>query len=445
MSRAPTELPLVLRREPFGGILFEPADATYLELDPGAHALLRAVLGGSGGHDAASEEERAFLATVEAEIPGLRGRRTRLLELDAPRARRFLGRGSSAADPTAAAPLRYATVLSAPTLVDLQLTRRCRQGCPHCYAASTPEGEHMPFAELCRVLDELAQAGVCQLALGGGEPLLHPRIVEILERIRALGMIPNLTTTGDGLDERVLEACARCCGAVALSLEGVGDDFARRRRAGFACFEQSLAALRRHGVRVVFQVTLGVENLPRLPSIVEYCLSVPDLYGVIFLAYKAVGRGVRFDSPLAALPPRELYPRLRDAFLRLSAHTRVGYDCCLTPGIAGIDEELDTIERNLLEGCSAARTSVGISTDLAVVPCTFLPDQPLGSLAERSFLEIWRGPEAEAFRARLDARAERDAECRGCPSQASCLGGCPEWELVRCAFAARSEDVASGG
>lgn len=412
-------LPLVLRREPFGGILFQPADATQLELDAEGYRVVRAWLAGEGG---ASDEERAFLAQIGLELargpaPGAAPARVvDVLHAPAPR-------------------YRHATVLASPTLVDLQLTRRCRMGCPHCYASSTPDGEHLPFAELCRVLEELAAAGVCQLALGGGEPLLHPRIVEILERIRALGMVPNLTTTGDGLDATVLEACARCCGAVALSLEGVGADFALRRRAGFAFFEQALAALRGHGIRTVFQVTLGVENLGRLPAIVDYCLSVPDLYGVIFLAYKAVGRGVRFDAPLSTLEPRELYPALRDAFLRLSAHTRVGYDCCLTPGIAGIDEDLETIERGLLEGCSAARTSVGISTRLEVVPCTFLADQPLGNLHQRSFLEIWRGPEAEAFRARLDARAEREPPCRGCPSQASCLGGCPEWDLVRCALA----------
>ena len=36
--------PLVLRREPFGGILFDPFDGTHLELDAEAFEVVRALL-----------------------------------------------------------------------------------------------------------------------------------------------------------------------------------------------------------------------------------------------------------------------------------------------------------------------------------------------------------------------------------------------------------------
>jgi radical SAM protein with 4Fe4S-binding SPASM domain len=305
-------------------------------------------------------------------------------------------------------------------------------GCPQCYASSNPDGVHMAFDDVARILRQLAEAGTCQLAIGGGEPLLHPDIVAILELAHELGLVPNVTTTGLALNPRVLETMARCCGAVALSLEDVGEGFALRRRAGFGFFEAALKKLRDHGIRTVFQVTLSGENLPRLPAIVDYCLSVPDLYGVIFLAHKPAGRGEGYDTPLSAVHPDELYPWLREAFLRLSGHTKVGYDCCLTPGIAGIDLELGFSDQDLLEGCSAGRTSVGISADLDVVPCTFLTHRPLGNLGERSFLEIWHGPAAVAFRAGLDTLGDGRTACETCRLRGSCLGGCPEWDLVRC-------------
>ena len=150
---------------------------------------------------------------------------------------------------------RHAMVLAAPTLVDLQVTRRCNMGCPHCYASSHPAGEHMAFEDVVRVLEEIARAGVCQLAIGGGEPLLHPAIAEILEVAHGLGIVPNLTTTGDALTPRVLEVMARCCGAVALSLEDVGPAFGMRRKSGFRFFEASRRRLRDQGVRIVYQVT----------------------------------------------------------------------------------------------------------------------------------------------------------------------------------------------
>lgn len=415
-------LPLVLRREPFGGILFDPQRGTHVELDAEAFALLADWV--SWGRQAWTPAEQALMAQLRAEIPALeRGPAGFRLAPDLSARVR---------------PLANATVLGSPTLVDLQLTRRCRMGCPHCYASSDPSGDDMPLEAALGVLDAVAEAGVCQLAIGGGEPLLHPHLVEVLRHARRRGLVPNLTTTGDGMTPEVLDALAECCGAVALSLEGVGDDYGRRRRHGFAAFQATHSTLRARGVPVVFQVTLSVENLPALPSIVDYAMSFPDLYGVIFLAYKSVGRGRGYQTPLSGVSSAELFPRLREAFVKLGRQTRVGYDCCLTPGIVGMDAELGHADPNLLEGCSAARTSVGVTTELDVVPCTFLTHRPLGNLATASFVEIWHGEAAEAFRRELDGLVDRKPECRDCRSRTSCLGGCPEWDLVECHVARRS-------
>ena len=183
--------PLVLRREPFGGILFDPFDGTHLELDAEAFEVVRALL--LNGRAPATEPERALVSGVQREMPGF-GAGTRLVR--------------SRTDLPAPAPTRHANVLSSPTLVDLQVTTRCTMGCPQCYASSEPGGAHLPFADAARILPELADAGVCQIAIGGGEPLLHPEIVPILELCRDLGLVPNLTTTGIGLSPPVLDALA---------------------------------------------------------------------------------------------------------------------------------------------------------------------------------------------------------------------------------------------
>jgi radical SAM protein with 4Fe4S-binding SPASM domain len=422
MRLDPCQSRLVLRREAFGGILFDPADGTYVELDADGFEVVRAWI--CDARAPAGPDQARLLREVRAQVASLdAGQRGPVRRID---------------DLPLQASHRFAQVLASPTLVDLQVTRRCNMACPHCYASSESDGAHMRLEDASRVLRQAAAAGVCQVAIGGGEPLLHPAVAEIIAEAYALGVVPNVSTTGDGLTPRVLDEMARCCGAVALSLEGLGTEFAKRRRAGFAFFESSARRLRDKGIRVVFQVTLSAENAPALPAIVDYCLACPDLYGVIFLAYKSVGRGEGFHTPLAALDPAHLYPLLRDAFLRLAAHTRVGYDCCLTPGIVGIDVEMGFGDRDLLEGCSAARSSVGVTTELDVVPCTFAVHRPLGSLRERTLMDIWNGAEARSFRERLDALGDRDEACRECPSRPSCLGGCPEWDLVRCSRGSES-------
>lgn len=407
--------PLLLRREPFGGILFDPEDGTHLEVDLEAFSFLKDWL--LSGRPPRTAEEGTFIEHIHAEVPSLReGRDCRVA--------RDLSFHVGTYD--------NATVLGSPSLVDLQLTSRCRMGCPHCYASSNPDGEDMPFESVLNVIETIADAGVCQLALGGGEPLLHPNLREILYAAREAGLVPNLTTTGDGLTIDTLQAFVDCCGAVALSLEGIYEEFDSRRRSGFTFFQAVHEKLRAAGVSTVFQVTLSMENISSLSSIVDYCLSCPDLYGVIFLAYKPAGRGVRYQTPLAGMPSEELFPHLRDAFVRLSSHTRVGYDCCLTPGIVGMESELGHNDEHILEGCSAVRKSIGITPNLDVVPCTFLTHRPLGNLREEPFTEIWHNARANDFRAMMDRAVDEREECRSCTWRKGCLGGCPEWDLVRC-------------
>jgi len=403
---------LLLRRETFGGLLFVPQDAVHVELDREAFAFMQEYLAGQRMPE--GPEEHQLLDSVLREIGASEGLESRTV--------------AYARDVTE----QPFQVYNAPTLADFQITTECPMGCPHCYASSEPDGASVDLGSIERVFDELEKNGVTQVAIGGGEPLCHPDFVEILELCQGRGMIPNLTTNGVYFDSRKLSAMKRYCGAVALSLEGVGDKFARTRKTGFAFFQDRMEELLSHGIATVIQVTLSRENFPDLPEIVEFCLSHPRLYGVIFLAYKEVGRGTSFHHVLAELPGLHVYEELRSAFLRLSKRMRVGYDCCLTPGIVGVESDLEFTRHDQLEGCSALRSSMGILPSLDVAPCTFTTDIVVGNLERETLADIWRGREAEGFRRRIRARIETDETCSGCPSRSVCLGGCPVFDLVRC-------------
>jgi len=405
-------LPLLLRREAFGGLLFAPREAVHIELDHEAFEFVHAHLTRQRAPSCA--EEQHLLERLRAELGVTEVSRTRTVEY---------GRAVDAY------PFQ---VYNAPTLADFQITTRCTMGCRHCYAAAEPDGVSVPLADVTRVLSELERNGVTQIALGGGEPLDHPDLIQILELCHGHGLVPNLTSNGLGLDREKLAALKRYCGAVALSLEGVGERFSRLRGSSFAAFEARLARLVESGVATVLQVTLSRETFADLDAIVAFCLQQPRLYGVIFLAYKQVGRGLDCDHLLSELEPAGVHEKLRDAFLRLSRQIRVGYDCCLTPGIVGVEPTLGFSQEHQLEGCSALRSSVGILPSLDVTPCTFSGDLVVGNLADQPLHEIWRGEAAQAFRGQMRRHYEGDARCVSCASKLDCLGGCALFDLVRC-------------
>lgn len=406
------ELPLVLRPESFGGMLFDPTDATFLELDHEGFELMDAFA--RDPHQGLGAEAGHFIDEVRAQLTRLDGRPIRRVD------------GIPLDD---AAPV---PVLSAPSLVDFQITDRCHLDCPHCYASSTSQGEHAPIADILFALEQIADVGAYQVALGGGEPLLHPDLERVLTRCHELGLVPNLTTSGLHLGERNLALIADYCGAVGISLEGVGDAFDVYRKSGFARFQQVLAKLRARGVPTVLQVTLNTETFAQLDAITEFCRHQEDIYGVIFLAFKPVGRGAAFGTPLAAIEPGRVHERLQQTFFTLSEVTRVGFDCCLTPGVTGTGSTFDAHAARYLEGCSALRSSIGLLPNLDVLPCTFTPEHAVGNLHEQSLREIWQGLATRRFRDHMAQRAANNASCSSCAKYGYCLGGCPVMELVNC-------------
>jgi len=76
-----------------------------------------------------------------------------------------------------------------PESIDVKITNYCDANCPMCHENSSVDGEHgdlnHPF------FDSLA-AGT-ELAIGGGNPLAHPQLEGFLQRMKAQGVVCNLT------------------------------------------------------------------------------------------------------------------------------------------------------------------------------------------------------------------------------------------------------------
>lgn len=86
------------------------------------------------------------------------------------------------------------TRASAPELLDIKINDYCPFGCPACYQGSTTEGGHGKLEDIIYLADLAQQAGVFEVAMGGGEPTLHPHFLEILQAFSERGIVPNFTT-----------------------------------------------------------------------------------------------------------------------------------------------------------------------------------------------------------------------------------------------------------
>lgn len=77
-----------------------------------------------------------------------------------------------------------------PESIDLKITNKCNMACNMCHENSTPDGEHgdilnLPFIDTMFPYSEVA--------IGGGNPLMHPDLIEFLERLKERKIIASMT------------------------------------------------------------------------------------------------------------------------------------------------------------------------------------------------------------------------------------------------------------
>ncbi|MCP4744758.1 MAG: radical SAM protein [Desulfobacteraceae bacterium] len=83
--------------------------------------------------------------------------------------------------------------------------------CPHCYAGSSPGGKHISYEDIERAVFQAGECGVCQMAISGGEPLLHPQLAQMLALCYQKGIVANHTTNGMHLTDTLLPVLKRYC------------------------------------------------------------------------------------------------------------------------------------------------------------------------------------------------------------------------------------------
>ena len=259
------------------------------------------------------------------------------------------------------------------------------------------------IAEQCR--------GRCnQLALGGrGDPDQHERFEELLKIARENRLVPNFTTSGYGMTEKLAKICRKYCGAVAVSW--YRSDYTRN----------AIQTLLDAGVKTNIHYVLGRNSIDEAVERLREEDFPEGINAVIFLLHKPAGQGSKENVLMVD------DPRVKDFFELLDRiHPfKVGMDSCNVPGAIRfckrvIPESLDT--------CEGARFSCYIGPDMIMVPCSF--DQKRiyqVSLREYSIEEAWNSDAFEKFR---DCMRK---SCPVCNYRNLCMGGCPLMpEIVFC-------------
>jgi hypothetical protein len=87
----------------------------------------------------------------------------------------------------------------------LEITHRCDLNCDYCYQTNDPHSDKT-ILEVKKDMEILMRLRCCDtMFVSGGEPLLHPRLVEIIELVRSHKVKPVLVTNGQALTAAIVK------------------------------------------------------------------------------------------------------------------------------------------------------------------------------------------------------------------------------------------------
>jgi wyosine [tRNA(Phe)-imidazoG37] synthetase (radical SAM superfamily) len=138
--------------------------------------------------------------------------------------------------------------LTAPIVVELDPTSFCDMKCPECISANLLNQTRFTNDRLAALAGEMVDLGVrAVILIGGGEPLLHNAIGEVIQTLGEAGIAIGVTTNGTML-HRYLDAIADLVSWTRVSVDaGTPRCFERMRphRTGRNVFHQVIGNMRR--------------------------------------------------------------------------------------------------------------------------------------------------------------------------------------------------------
>jgi len=311
-----------------------------------------------------------------------------------------------------------------------EITLACDLACRHCGSrAGRDRPDELTTAECLDLVDQMAELGVKEVSLIGGEAYLRDDWIQILERIRDHGMMPLLTTGGRGLTAERCETAAKAgLLSTSVSIDGIEETHDRLRgvKGSYASAMQAFDNLRAAGVKVSANTQINRLSMPQMPEILEKIIEAGVHSWQIQLTV-AMGRAA--DEPEVLLQPYdllELFPmlgrlkeRCDEAGVRLWPGNNIGYFGPYESALRG------TMPRGHMASCGAGRATLGIEADGAIKGCPSLPTDRWvgGNIRDRSLREIWE--QTEPLRYTRDRTIEDLwGYCRDCYYNDVCRAGC---------------------
>ena len=316
-----------------------------------------------------------------------------------------------------------------------EITLKCNLACQHCGSrAGHARSEELSTEEALNLVRQLAEVGITEVTLIGGEAFLRPDWLEIAKAITEAGMLCGMTTGGFGISldtaRRMKEAGIK---VVSVSVDGLEEthDRLRGKQGSWQWAFKTMSHLQEVGIPFGCNTQINRLSAPEFPLIYE---RIRDAGIFAWQIQLTVPMGNAADSSNILLQPYELldlYPmiarvvkRARQEGVKVQPGNNIGY---YGPYERLIRGEGDAWK--FWQGCTAGLSALGIEADGSIKGCPSLPTSAYtgGNIRDHSLRTIIE--EREELRFNLGADTAKGTEhlwgfCKTCEFAELCRGGC---------------------
>lgn len=165
----------------------------------------------------------------------------------------------------------------APLMCFLDLTTCCNLRCWFCYNGLDAHNEIAEYDDIIHILYDLHNSGCNEVTYLGGEPTLHPRFFEILDYADGLGMVQEMVSNGQIIDDEFAKKIAKYKDfKVGISIHSVKESVQDRisgKKGSFNRIEKAIESLEEIGIHWYSQTSLIIDNYLELHELHKFLLS----------------------------------------------------------------------------------------------------------------------------------------------------------------------------
>jgi len=326
------------------------------------------------------------------------------------------------------------------TLLDsvfLTLTRRCNLKCQYCYQGKAVPRTDMDMATVERAIQHVLEVTPDgSFVLSGGEPMLHPRFFEILDKIEESGLTFSMITnaTRIGVEEAERLAGYSSLNVIQISLDGLtAETQALTRRTGHEETMQGIRNVAAQGILFTLTPTMHDQNLHEMEGIARLAVTLGGSFKLNPMRPTPMmpNNPLTLDSSAAYLEMRKVGKNLveefgqRNVLETLSVRREREERERNEPSEPAPELPFEERERPgswSAKICGIGRSVMDIDWNGDVYACNMLkgPELVLGNIGDKNLHELMGVVDERGYR----VETPKIEKCSTCDFVTKCDGGC---------------------